>query len=115
MSAAKLGHLVVSPETNISTKQDIPLGTWPRFLLVTVFAWTAYVLIAAAAAFADQADEANIGDWLDIVRTYSTGTWPWVRITTAVFFWVARFLSGEHHYLKNIINTSAFGSAVAVF
>ena len=45
MSAAKLGHLVVSQETKISTKLNIPLGSWPKVLLVTVLAWTTYVLI----------------------------------------------------------------------
>ncbi len=90
------------------------MGSWPRFLLVTILGWTVYVLVAAAATFADHADEAHFGDWLDIVRTYSIGTWPWVLITTAVFLWVPRYLSGGHHYLKNIINTAAFSAAVAV-
>jgi len=99
----------------IVTKLNIPLGSWPRFLLVTVLGWTVYVLVAAAATFADHADEAHFGDWLDIVRTYSIATWPWVLITTAVFLWVPRYLSGGHHYLKNIINTAAFSAAVAVF
>ena len=76
MSAAKLGHLVVSQETKISTKLNIPLGSWPKFLLVTVLAWTTYVLIAAAAVFADHAVEATIGEWLTIVRTSSIATWP---------------------------------------
>ncbi len=114
ISAAKLRHLVVSKETKISAKPNIPLGSWPRFLLVTVLAWTAYVLVAAAATFADHAHEARFGDWLDIVRAYSTGTWPWVLITTAVLLWVPRYLSRGHHYLKNIINTAAFSAAVAV-
>jgi len=113
MSAAKLGHLVVSQETKISTKPNIPLGSWPRFLLITVLGWTAYVLIAAAAAFADQADDANFGDWLYIVRTYSTATWPWVLITTAVFLWVPRYLSGVQNNLKNIASTVVFTVAVA--
>ena len=91
------------------------MGSWPRFLLVTVLGWTVYVLVAAAATFADRADEAPFGDWLDIVRIYSIGTWPWVLITTAVFLWVPRYLSGGHHYLKNIMNTAAFSAAVAVF
>jgi sensor histidine kinase YesM len=38
-----------------------------------------------------------------------------VLITTAVFLWVPRYLSGEHHYLKNVINTAAFSAAVTVF
>jgi len=100
---------------NISTKLDIPLGSWPRFLLVTIFGWTVYVLVGAAAAFADQAGEGTFGDWLAIVGTYSTATWPWVLITTTVFLWVPRYLSGEHHYLKTIINSAAFSAAVAVF
>ncbi len=91
------------------------MGSWPRLLLVTVVAWTVYVLVAAAAIFADHADDAHVGDWLDVVRTYGTGTWPWVLITMAVFLWVPRFLSGEQHYLKNIINTAALSAAVAVF
>ena len=115
MSAAKLGHLVVSQETKISTKLNIPLGSWPKFLLVTVLAWTTYVLIAAAAVFADHAVEATVGEWLTVVRTYSIATWPMLLITVAVFFWVPRYLSGGHHYLKNIARTVGFTVAVAAF
>ncbi len=115
ISAAKLRHLVVSPEANISIKPDIPFGSWPRFLLVALLGWSVYVLVGAAAVFADHAVEATIGESLTIVRTYSIATWPMLLITVAVFLWVPRYLSGGHHYLKNIANTVGFTVAVAAF
>ncbi len=64
---------------------------------------------------ADQAGDVAVSDWLTVVGTYSAVTWPWVLITAAVFLWIPRLLSGEHHYLKTLINTAAFSIAVAVF
>jgi len=91
------------------------MGSWPRFLLVTVLGWTVYVLVAAAAVIADQAGEGTIGDWLAVVGTYGFATWPWVLITAAVFLWIPRCLSGGHRSLRNVANTIGFGVAVAAF
>ncbi len=101
-------------EKDIRTTQNLPLGSWPRFLTATVLAWTTYLLVATATVFADQAGPATFADWLVVVRRYGIGTVPWPLVTVVVFLWVRRFSVPGQSSLKYVGSTVLFAAAITL-